>query len=498
MARKKKKQQPILSSEEILKQQMARFEPLLDGDEWRRLLSELHMPLYQAVRANPLKVDPQQAIEQLVKNYEWTIEQVPFCPTGWWVSSSAQPISHPVEHRLGEYYIQDAASMMPVELFDFDDVENPLILDMAASPGGKTTHLVSRSADQGLVIANDSSRDRITALRLVMQSWGAINIAATHYPGEKYGAWYPETFDRVLLDAPCSMQGLRATESHGIRAISQNEILSLARRQTRLLSSALQAVKVGGQVVYATCTLSPEEDEAVLDAVLKRFNGAVEVVDISHRFSGVGKALSGYGEMAFDPAVQHAARLWPHRFGTAGFFTALLTKTASIETREDAPPRRPFERTGLRWLKRHGEDALLAGLEDSFAIDFEPLMEQQGLTLWQRNERVFAIPETYLDYFETLPFQFLGMLVGEQTPSGFAPSFEWVARFGRQAKKGKVILSLEQLEAWLRGEDIPGQFGSAELRGKTLIVEDEFGRLLGRGRLLSDRLRNLTPARLVY
>ena len=202
MARKKKKQKPILSSEEILEQQMARFEPLLDGDEWRRLLSELHLPLYQAVRANPLKVDPRQAIEQLVKNYEWTIEQVPFCPTGWWVSSSAQPISHPIEHRLGEYYIQDAASMMPVELFDFDDVENPLILDMAASPGGKTSHLVSRSEDQGLVIANDSSRDRITALRLVMQSWGAMNIAATQYPGEKYGAWFPETFDRVLLDAP--------------------------------------------------------------------------------------------------------------------------------------------------------------------------------------------------------------------------------------------------------------------------------------------------------
>ena len=102
--------------------------------------------------------------------------------------------------------------MMPVELFNFDDVKNPLILDMAASPGGKTTHLVSRSADQGLVIANDSSRDRITALRLVMQSWGAVNIAATQYPGEKYGAWFPETFDRVLLDAPCSMQGLRDTE----------------------------------------------------------------------------------------------------------------------------------------------------------------------------------------------------------------------------------------------------------------------------------------------
>ena len=498
MARKKKKQQPVLSSEEILEQQMSRFEPLLAGDEWRRLLSELQLPLYQAVRANPLKVGPRQAIEQLVKQYEWTVEQVPFCPSGWWVSSSSQPLSHPVEHRLGEYYIQDAASMMPVELFDFDDIKNPLILDMAASPGGKTTHLVSRSGDQGFVIANDSSRDRITALRLVMQSWGAINIAATQYPGEKYGAWFPETFDRVLLDAPCSMQGLRDTESHGIRAISQNEILSLSRRQTRLLSSALQAVRVGGQVVYATCTLSPEENEAVLDAVVNRFNGAVEIVDLSHRFSGIGKALSSYGEQTYDPMVQRAARLWPHCFGTAGFFTALLIKTASIDTREDAPPSRPFECTGLHWLKRPGEDALLATLQENFGIDFETVLTQQGLTLWQRNERIFAIPEMYLDHFETLPFQFLGMLIGEDTPSGFAPSFEWVARFGRQARQGKVVLPLDQLDAWLRGEDISGLFGGSELRGKTLVVVDEMGRLLGRGRVLSDRLKNLMPARLVY
>jgi len=498
MARKKKKQQPVLSSEEILERQMARFEPLLPTGEWRRLLSELWKPLYQAVRANPLKVNPPRAIVQWVKRYGWTVEQVPFCPTGWWVSSSSEPVSHPIEHRLGEYYIQDAASMMPVELFDFDEVKNPLILDMAASPGGKTSHLISRSADQGLVIANDSSRDRITALRLVMQSWGGINIAGTQYPGEKYGAWFPETFDRVLLDAPCSMQGLRDTESHGMRAISHNEILSLSRRQIRLLSSALQAVKVGGQVVYATCTLSPEENEAVLDAVIQRFNGPVEMVDLAQRFAGIGEALPGYGEQVYDPMVQRAARLWPHRFGTAGFFTALLTKTASIDTREDAPPSRPFERTGLHWLKRPGEDALLTTLQERFGIDFEPVLTRQGLTLWQRHQRIFAIPEAYLDHFETLPFQFLGMLVGEETSSGFAPSFEWVARFGRQASQGKVILAVDQLDAWLHGEDIPGQFGGAETRGKTLVVVDEMDRLLGRGRVLSDRLKNLMPARLVY
>jgi 16S rRNA (cytosine1407-C5)-methyltransferase len=498
MARKKNKEQKQFTTEEILDQQMQRFQPLLDEHEMRRLLAELELPLYQAVRANPLKVDPSQAIHDWVHRYDWTIEQVPFCPTGWWVSSSIAPISHPVEHRLGEYYIQDAASMMPVELFDLDGLDTPLILDMAASPGGKTTHLVSRTNDRGLVIANDSSRDRITALRLVMQSWGAINIGLANFPGEKYGDWFPETFDLVLLDAPCSMQGLRSTDSHSLRAISDNELLSLARRQVRLLSSALRAVRVGGQVVYATCTLSPEEDEAVLDAVLKRYRGAVQVQDISARFAGIGEALAGFGGQTFDPAVQRAARLWPHRYGTAGFFTALLTKTAPIGSREEPVPARPWERTGLRWLTRPGEDAFLARLQEQYGVDLEPVLTRQGLTLWQRQERIFALPEAYLENFEEFPFQSLGMLVGEETPSGFAPSFEWVARFGRQAQTGTVTLPVTYLEMWLRGEDIPDVFGKPEQRGQVVVVGDESGRLLGRGRILADRLKNLMPGRLVY
>ena len=88
--------------------------------------------------------------------------------------------------------------MLPVELFDLKPDSDQLILDMAASPGGKTTHLISRSGDQSLVIANDSSPDRVTALRLVLQTWGAANTAVTNFPGEKFGGWFPETFDLWL------------------------------------------------------------------------------------------------------------------------------------------------------------------------------------------------------------------------------------------------------------------------------------------------------------
>ncbi len=475
-----------------------RYLNLLPAGELDDLLVELERPLSSAVRANPLKVQPQEALQRWQAAYGWQVKPVPFCPTGWWVTEAAAPISSTVEYRMGEYYIQDAASMLPVELFDFDDLEAPLVLDMAASPGGKTTHLVSRTADRGLVIGNDSSAGRITALRLVLAGWGAVNTAVTRFPGESFGMWYADTFDRVLLDAPCSMQGLRSLESHPMRPISDGEHVRLAQRQSALLASALQAVKPGGQVVYSTCTLAPQEDEGVLDDVLRRFAGVVEVEDLHSKLPGLQPALQADGERHFDPAVQRAARLWPHRYGTAGFFAARLRKTGNIQGEKDQPPQRDWPKTGLTRLRGKEESVLLNWFNNQYGFDLVHVLEQQRLGLWQRQEQVFAIGETWLDLFAGLPYQNLGMLVGEQMPGGLLISHEWAARFARQFTAGRCTLNADQAAAWLRGQDcmqIPA--GSFE-RGQIVMVFDEQERCYGRGKVLADRLKNIFPRRLVY
>src|SRR5690606_15378550 len=103
---------------------------------------------------------------------------------------------------------------------------------------------------------------RLQALRVVLLTWGAANTAITNFPGEKLGVWFPETFDRVLLDAPCSMEGLRVSASHPSRPITPGERERLAARQSALLESAVSSARVGAEIVYSTCTLAPEEDEA--------------------------------------------------------------------------------------------------------------------------------------------------------------------------------------------------------------------------------------------
>ena len=216
----------------------AKPNPVIDPWKWARdylsplefdnLIASLEKDLSISIRINQLKSDPKTIIGKWEQAYEWASSPIPFCGSGFWIAEPSASPSRTIEHRLGYYYIQEAASMLPAELFDFDGLDHPLILDMAASPGGKTIHLADRTMDKGLIIANDASRLRIPALRIVLQNWGAINQAITNTRGEGYGRAYPDTFDAVLVDAPCSMQGLRTSPSHSMRPITENEIQSLA------------------------------------------------------------------------------------------------------------------------------------------------------------------------------------------------------------------------------------------------------------------------------
>jgi 16S rRNA (cytosine1407-C5)-methyltransferase len=446
----------------------------------------------KAIRLNPLKVSPATTIQELASRYNWRASPVPFCPAGWQIEG--ERLSQTVEYRLGGYFIQEAASMLPVELFDLGQ-DSPLILDLAAAPGGKTTHLVSRTHDLGLVVANDASASRLSGLRSALQSWGAINAAVTHYPGERFGGWYSGAFDAVLLDAPCSMENLNPDSPHPQRAISDRERAGLAHRQLNLLASAFQSVRPGGQVVYSTCTLAPEEDEAVVDGLLGLFPGQVQVEDVSARLGKPAPGLTRAGEETFDPNLSRSVRLLPEIFGTAGFFAARLTRTSGTAQAKakasQPPPARSFDRTGLVHMRRSQQAVIFNQMMDGYGFDLPTLLEGQDLSLWARGELVYAIPEAFFHRFESLPYFSLGMLMGESTSGGFSPSSEFAARFGGGFTCGQFRLPDDQLPSWLEGADVPVASESAKGASSTVVVVDAAGRNLGRGRLLSNRLKHI-------
>ena len=471
------------------------YQRLLSADQFDQLQQSIARPLAPALRVNTLKIDLEEAHRSWPPEYGWQIQAVPFCEAGWQVSGNAQSLSRTIEHHTGFYYIQDAASMLPVELFDYTPNEWPLVLDMAASPGGKTTHLASKINDRGLIVANDSSAGRIAGLRSNLHVWGAMSTALTSYPGERFGEWWPEVFDKVLLDAPCSGESLRTAERRKTRFVSAKERLQLQQRQIKLLLSAFHAVKPGGQVVYATCTLAPEEDEAVIDALLKTYPQQVTIEALDRILPRPAPALTRDGEREFDPRVSNAARLWPHLYDTAGFFAALIRKSGSVASESSSPPERSLAAAGFAAMTLQPQSEVRKVLKEEYGFDLAPALEQQRLELWQRERSVYALPERLLRQFADFPCIAIGMLIGEWINESFVPSHELIARFSTQFTGRRWTLTDQQVAQWLAGLDLRNVGALPYPTGNVILLEDDRHRYLGRGKVLPDRLRNLLPKR---
>jgi 16S rRNA (cytosine1407-C5)-methyltransferase len=469
------------------------YQHLLSVDHLDQLQQACARPLPDALRVNTLKIDLATARATWPIEYGWQVQSIPFCNAGWQISGNAESLSRTIEHRTGFYYLQDAASMLPPEMFDYS-AEFPLILDMAASPGGKTTHLAAKIDDCGVILANDSSSGRIAALRSNLQTWGSFSTALTSYPGERYGEWFPDTFDQVLLDAPCSGESLRTAERRKTRFVSQTERLQLQRRQIKLLDSALRAAKPGGQVVYSTCTLAPEEDEAVLDALLDRYPQQIALESVERLLPVPAPGLTHDGDQVFHPDASKAVRLWPQLYDTSGFFAALIRKRDTIASEPSSPPERSLTRAGFATLKDNQQRTLVAALRDVYGFDFNVVLEKQHLKLLQRGAAIYAVPDQLVTHFADFPCIAIGMLVGEWVEDRFIPSHELIARFGTQFTQQRYTLSAEQVKVWwnsgdLRGIDVPYPAGSI------VLMEDDQRRYIGRGKVLRDRVRNLLPRR---
>ncbi len=468
----------------------------MTSDEYDQLKEEVTQPLSPSIRLNPLKTIP-DFNSILSQKYDWILHKTPFCDSGFRVDTGNGPgVGNTLEHRLGLYYVQETASMLPVELFNVSSQEPGLSLDMAASPGGKTTHLVSRLNDHGFVIANDSSQGRIQALRVVLQNWGAVNTAITCLPGELFGTLCPGLFDRVLLDAPCSMQGLRTAESHPVKNVSDRETRQLASRQSALLRSAIHAVRVGGEVVYSTCTLLPQEDELVVDAILKEFNGRVVLMDAQQKLPVPAPGLQNMGEEKLSPGMEQTIRLWPHRYHTAGFFACLLMKEEESSPSPVPIPKNLGNAIPRTYLSDTECRDFYNRFQDEYGFDLHGYCESEGLLLVRHYERIHLTLAILAQRFPQLKTLSAGMLLGEETPDGFLPSFEWVSRFGPKCSKNLVMLNEDQVRQWTSGKNIPLQ--SLGEKGRFRILLDSQHLALGCGKVIGNELKNLLPRRLIY
>lgn len=495
---KKKNRQPQSgrdASVSILNNPAERFRPLVPETELSAYDASLQLRIPAAIRMNPQKSNLTSA-SAMADRYNWQLEPVPFCSTGYrFVIEPGISPGKTSEHRAGAFYIQDSASMLPVSLF----VQNklpaaPLILDMAASPGGKTTHLVSVTKDAGFIIANDGSASRITALKKVLKNWGAVNHAVTNFPGERFGDWFANTFDVILLDAPCSMQGLVSSDSHPIRPITEREEKSLALRQFQLLESAFKALRPGGQLVYSTCTLSPLENEAVIDSLLTAYPQVAAVEDAQGALPTPAPGILSDGANSFDPAVSRTVRLWPHRYQTAGFFAALLSKSSPVPVKSEADtllPERAWGKSGFRSLSAREIAEADNGLNALLGFDLSSQVEERGHQLAMREAELWELPgAVFPEEFRALPVKSIGMRIASRTSGGWNPDFDWISLNFQRIQHNRFPLDADAVRAWSDGQDLRISAPGAE-KGTILFMMDEYGIPLGAGTVSNNRIRNL-------
>lgn len=293
-----------------------RYSKITDWETYREYSLSF---LRKSIRVNTLKI----SIEELKKRLEkdWKLEKVPWCEEGFFVehNEGRLDLGNTIEHSLGYYYVQEAASMIPPLVLDPRPGER--ILDMCAAPGSKTTQIAQYMKNQGVLVANDVKGDRLASLGVNVQRCGVMNEIITLSPGNMIK---DVEFDRILLDAPCSGTGTIRKSPKTINMWNPGMITRLANIQKKLILHAFSLLKKGGVLVYSTCSNEPEEDEGVIDFLLKKQPDA-KVEDFELNINR-GKIITEYEGKQYDPSVKKCLRLWPQDNDTEGFFVARIRK----------------------------------------------------------------------------------------------------------------------------------------------------------------------------
>lgn len=271
------------------------------GSEYPAFLESLERPRAVALRFNPLKG------ERPVLPFVGA--PVPWEPEGFYYDPETRPGLH-VYHEAGVYYLQEASAMAPVALLDPKPGER--VCDLCAAPGGKTTQIAGRMLGRGFLVCNEINPKRAKILSRNIERMGVANALVTNEHPETLASRFPGFFDRVLVDAPCSGEGMFRKEEAAVTDWSQETVQMCARRQREILDSAARLVRPGGRLVYSTCTFAPEEDEETVAAFLEAHpEFTPEPVEAPW----------------FVPGENASYRMWPHKLLGEGHFAAVLRKT---------------------------------------------------------------------------------------------------------------------------------------------------------------------------
>ena len=465
-------QNAVYLPEEFLAQMRAAMPTHLSFDDF---IAACQRPLRRSIRVNTLKITVADFL-QLVAPYRWQLTPVPWCEEGFWIEREDEddlPLGSTAEHLSGLFYIQEASSMLPVAAL-FADGETPQrVMDVAAAPGSKTTQIAARMGNEGGILANEYSASRVKVLHANISRCGISNVALTHFDGRVFGAALPECFDAILLDAPCSGEGVVRKDPDALKNWSPESNAEIAVTQRELIDSAFHALRPGGTLVYSTCTLNRQENEEVVNGLLARYPQAVEVVPLGSLFPQASEALTEEGFL----------HVFPQIFDCEGFFVARLRKTAAID-----PLPAPGYKVGkfpFTPLKTRESAAVIAA---AAAVGLQWTADH---TLWQRDKEIWLFPQALEALFGKVRFSRIGIRIAETHNKGYRWQHEAVIALAAPA--APLALTEAEAEEWYRGRDIYPE----TLPQKDDAIVTYQGAPIGLAKKVGSRLKNSYPRELV-
>ncbi|MEF2965509.1 RsmB/NOP family class I SAM-dependent RNA methyltransferase [Paenibacillus sp. M1] len=502
---------------------VTRMQALL-GDEYDEFLSSYDSPRYAGIRVNTLKI----SVDEFRAISPFELKAIPWCETGFYVDESAKPGKHPYYHA-GLYYIQEPSAMAPAEALDV--LPGDRVLDLCAAPGGKSTQIAAKLGGKGLLVTNDISTDRTKALAKNMELYGVRNAVVLNETPERIAAAFPHYFNKILIDAPCSGEGMFRKDEDMARQWETHSIAKCTLMQRDILSTAAALLSPGGRIVYSTCTFAPEENEAQIAEFLEQ-NPDFEIVPLDETTGfSPGRpdwvALLANGSEVLEqtgapvPEISEAAvrrtagcgRLWPHKVAGEGHFVAVLRHKGEPVQLNEADPadvmtphfdqgggksRRKGRPDGPGGPGKKGPDeAEMLGRWHAFASEQLAVEPAGSPLLFGGNVYLSPLTRQQLSGLKTVR---PGWYVGTVKNGRFQPGHPLAAALHPEESLRALELSLPAGEAvrYLKGEtlEIPASriacAPGIKPKGYVLITVD--GYALGWGKWLDGLLKNEYPA----
>lgn len=457
-----------------------RMKTLLGEEEYALFLKSYEKEPRQALRVNTNKI----SIEDFLRISPFTLQAVPWAPEGFYYGKMDRPGRHPY-HEAGLYYIQEPSAMSVAVLADPQPGER--VLDLCAAPGGKTTQMAARMKGQGLLVSNEIHPARAKVLSQNVERMGISNALVTNESSSALSRRFPAFFDKVVVDAPCSGEGMFRKEEQALLQWSPDNVQMCAERQDEILEEAAKMLRPGGRLVYSTCTFAPEEDEGTVSRFLESHKDfEVEKMPACERFApGRPDWARGMPQIEYtlraphyghpsDSYLRYTCRLWPHRLDGEGHYAAVLRK----DKPEPEGGGRFFD--GSRPSKK---EAFPEAYKEFVACHLARTLEGTPVLF---GEQLYLLP--YPAALDGLKVLRAGLHLGSVRKGRFEPSHGLALALQAEDAVRRCLLSGEgAVQAYLRGESLPFE-GE---KGWYLVLVDGYS--LGWGKVSNGMLKNHYP-----